>query len=273
MNIALSDLEEGIYYNIPNDQYHNQRSLSSTGVKKLINDTPFDYWQYSVFNLKREPIDSHAMKLGRAYHTLLLEPEKFSQEFTIKPKVKSSTVAMTLGEGEYLKMQEGVEAVRHHPTAGPLFCGGNPEVSIVWKDQETGVLCRVRFDYLHKNWTADLKTTTDISTNALYWEIRKRGYHISAAMYLEGLNVARKNGWIEDSGHHYFVLAFLRKPTPANPGLPIVRTIQIDEEFLTKGYEEFRRGLHIYKEHMEQYGPLQPWGTGFNKVETMYYTI
>lgn len=65
--------EDGIYFGLPEDIYHQIPRLSASGIKTL-GVSPLQYWLESSFNPNRkEKEDSSARKLGRAYHKLLLE--------------------------------------------------------------------------------------------------------------------------------------------------------------------------------------------------------
>jgi hypothetical protein len=50
---------DGIYLNLPEDDYHADPALSASGIKKLL-QSPADYWFTSVHNPDREDKDTAA---------------------------------------------------------------------------------------------------------------------------------------------------------------------------------------------------------------------
>lgn len=249
-------IAQGIYYDLPAEQYHADPALSSSGLKKLMKN-PLEYWDSSPLNPDREPEDTIALKNGRAFHVMLLEPEKFSEEFQIKSGVKTTTMKGMVGEGDYKDMLNAVKAVRQSPLLSRLCAGGKPEVSIFWRDAETGIMCRVRFDYLTPNWGLDYKTITDISKEKLAHAVADYGYDISAAMYLEGMRSA------DMGGHNNFVLLFQTKKRPYIP-----RALRIDDRLLAIGHNQFRLGLKLYQENIEKFG-VTKWSAGYDTVEDL----
>lgn len=255
-------IAEGIYYDLSADEYHADPALSSTGLKKLLRN-PLEYWDSSPLNPDREQLDTLALKNGRAFHTMLLEPEKFASEFAIKPNCKTTTVKGMIGEGDYNDMLGAATVIKQSPFLSNLCEGGRPEVSVFWRDDETGIMCRARFDYLHPEWAIDYKTTTDISKDKLAYTVADYGYDISAAMYMEGLRKAREMGVYQDSGHNDFILLFQSKKRPYIP-----RALLLSDKLLEIGLSQFRLGLWIYKENIEKYG-VGPWSAGYDTVEDL----
>ena len=65
---------------------------------------------------------------------------------------------------------------------------GEAEVCYVWIDEATGLTCKARTDYLHREQAIliDLKTTTDASADAFVRAIANYGYDQQAAWYSDG---------------------------------------------------------------------------------------
>ncbi len=249
----------GIYYNLPAEEYHSDPALSSSGLKKLLQN-PMEYWSTSPLNPDREALDTIALKNGRAAHVLLLEPEKFTEEFIIKEGVQTSKVKGAIGEGDYKDMIKAVEVIRTHPTLSKLISGGRPEVSIFWRDEETGIMCRVRYDYLLPRIGFDFKRTVNVySKEKLAYAIADYGYDISAPMYIEGL----KSTPLYTEDHLGFVLLFQMGKSPFVP-----RALRLDDRIMQTGHNQFRLGLQLYKENIEKYGSA-PWSSGYDAVEDL----
>lgn len=79
-------MDDGIYFGLPEADYHALPRLSASGIKTLTN-SPLQFWLQSWMNPEREPdTDTPAKKLGRAYHKLILEgDEAFDAAYAVKP--------------------------------------------------------------------------------------------------------------------------------------------------------------------------------------------
>jgi len=84
------------------------------------------------------------------------------------------------------------DVVLAHPAARSLLeRDGVAEASVFWTDQETGVPCRARFDWLTENdgrtLGVDYKTTTDASPRGFASSVAKFGYYQQDPFYLDFL--------------------------------------------------------------------------------------
>lgn len=173
--------EPGIYLGLSNEEYHDDPAVGSSGIKMLI-ERPRRFWYASAKNPDRPAKKStKPMKFGTAYHTLILEPEKF--DYKIKFGVDESGIAGTLGEGEYNRLIAMKNQIFSKPRRAALLSEGISEVSFFWRDEQTGIMCKVRWDKFAAAWILDLKTALSITDKALYWAIRDLGYDVSGAMY------------------------------------------------------------------------------------------
>jgi hypothetical protein len=272
-------IKPGIYFNMPDEVYHADKSISNSGMGKLQHTpkwgltvpTPRNYWYESNFNPNKEPLDTTALKMGRALHYMVLEPEKFHQEFKIKPKVKTTKVAGMIGEGQYEELKNAADALRNSGLIYSLFMNVMPEVAIFWVDEETGVPCRAKIDALGLNIAADLKGTHNAYD--VGYSIVDCGYHRQAGYYLEGISQIKeliKNGtaviedcpdqdWLEkfcETTHDKFPFIFQEKKAPY-----ITRAIQLCPAAELNGLERARAAMQIFKQNYEQYGE-EMWGTG-----------
>jgi hypothetical protein len=99
---------------------------------------------------------------------------------------------------EYDRCTKVRDAVRSHPFAGELLRGkGVNEVSAVWRDPDTGLPCKARYDRLTSlqmtdgagtPWSAivDIKTAVDAGTRGFSSAAGRYAYHEAAAFYLDG---------------------------------------------------------------------------------------
>ena len=79
-----------------------------------------------------------------------------------------------------------VSGIRSNPAASQLIDSGKKQVSLVWEDEDTGVLCKGRLDLVDNEYITDIKTTRDATKDAFSRAIYQFGYHIQAAFYLDG---------------------------------------------------------------------------------------
>jgi hypothetical protein len=200
-------MSPGIYRGVPSAAYHAQLtdtpSLSSSAARRLLATCPLVWWHGSYLNPQR-PADepTPAMELGSACHYAFLEPGEFAARVTVveaadwrgKAAQDERDAARVAGRIPLLRSQVAtVEAMRAaitgHAVARGAFAGGEAELTLVWRDKETGVWLKGRPDYLGPNaaWLADLKTTTNAEPAAFGRHAYDMSYHAQAAWYLDGL--------------------------------------------------------------------------------------
>lgn len=213
--------------------------------------------------LLNPPEQTPAMALGSAVHAAVLEPVRFAAEYVVAPKVdrrrkvdrKTWDDFLAANEDkEVLKADEHEQCIQMQGSAlaNPLISqlvgdAGYTELSFVWVDKDTDVLCKGRVDRFGRLWghsvIADLKTTENASPDAWAREVVKYQYHAQAAFYLDGLDtvspvVERRFIWI----------ALEKKPPYA------VAIYEPDLATLDKG----RR---MYRNYLRQWAACQESGT------------
>ncbi|WP_116364439.1 PD-(D/E)XK nuclease-like domain-containing protein [Parahaliea mediterranea] len=206
-------IEPGWYRDLSNEEYHGSFGTSSSQLKKLIEQTPAH-----LAHSWSQPNETTAnMALGTAVHTLVLEPEKFAEEIAVEPTLDRRTKAgkeaaaefaarsagkTIITEEQYEAAQHMAASVRSHSSAGPLLEDIIAESSIYWWNQPaypeqsnvSAEMTKVRPDIIGLGHpiVGDLKTTADASHDAFIRSIHRYGYHISAGMYLDGINQCRE---------------------------------------------------------------------------------
>ena len=215
-------------YDLTNAQYHGQPcdgpSVSASGLKMIIGESPAAFWRQSDLNPagERGP-QKPAFRIGSAAHTLLLEPEKIAAEIAVIPQamlaVNGSTNTSAAKEfiadaiyngktpikpGEWLDIQHMRDALAAHPHARRALTKGKPEVSLIMRDAATGVWLKSRPDFMPESsgfYIVDYKTTADLSSwdKAACIDLR---YDIQAALMLWA---AREVAGIEPKGILYLV--------------------------------------------------------------------
>lgn len=83
-----NDFEDGVYFEMLEEDYHKIPRLSSSGIKKLL-ISPMDFWATSFLNPDAEQYTSKALDQGSAFHARMLEgPQVFRNRYIPELEVK-----------------------------------------------------------------------------------------------------------------------------------------------------------------------------------------
>lgn len=215
--------EPGAYPDIDAEDYHGnpnllpEPSLSSSGAKLLLNKSPYHFWANSLLNPNRppQPERSH-FAIGRMAHDLILLPERPIEDFyhvlpegfawnktnQMRWEIEEANTARREGK-TLIKAADAViayaaaDSLKRNELAMACITNGVTEETLVWKDEETGVWLRARPDFrphsivdrLQTRVVADIKVVaeTSITPQGFSRHILNYGYHVTAAMYWEGI--------------------------------------------------------------------------------------
>lgn len=141
--------------------------------------------------------DTPAMAFGRAVHTAVLEPDMFPRSYVVwdggirRGAVWESFRAANeakeiVSAADYERALALRDAVRGHGVAGPLLDNGVAERVLMWIDEQTGITCKARLDWV-SDALVDLKTTTDVDERVFGQHAARLGYHGQLAFYRRGL--------------------------------------------------------------------------------------
>ncbi len=150
--------------------------------------------------------DTKALRKGRVNHTAVFEPERLLSEYVIfDHENKAGKIVKTgkvwdefeathadktiLTPSEYADAIAVRDAVRNHPLARPYLERGEAEKAITWRDQETGLACKSRLDFVSKSKPAlvDLKSSANIEYGKFASTAYRLAYHCQLAFYDAGL--------------------------------------------------------------------------------------
>lgn len=243
-------METGIYAGISNDAYHSGPGISKSGLD-VVARSPLHYWaKYLDPNRVAKP-PTPAMRLGTAIHTAVLEPGEFAKRHHVAPVVDRRTKdgkamwaeaedaaaaagAELIANDDALVCMRIAEQVRSHPTARKVFAQGQAEMSCYWTDEETGLLCKCRPDWLGLPLVVDLKSTEDASPEGFMKSAWNWRYWVQAAWYVDGIEQA--TGQRPDA----FVFAAFEKEPPHAAAFYFA-----DEAMLDMGRQEYRKLLRV----------------------------
>jgi hypothetical protein len=197
--------EPGVHSDVPMSDYALWEAANYSTLKKF--DRSAAHAREMMLN---PPDQTPAMALGSATHAAVLEPALFDAEWAVAPKIDKR---FTEGKKKWAKFEaensdkniitanEYAQCISMQRSAlsNPLVAelvgeAGYTELSFVWIDEETDVLCKGRIDRFGRlmghSVIADLKTTENASMNAWEREVVKYQYHAQSAFYMDGLDAA-----------------------------------------------------------------------------------
>jgi exodeoxyribonuclease VIII len=241
----------GLYPNIEADKYHADKGAVSNSMLSDLADSPAHC--FALHHAPERPAiePTAAMKLGTLTHTALLEPEKVRTHYAVKPaglnlgsaegrKWKDAMVGLEIVTADDMAMVEAQRAaVMRDPLLASFFHAGQSEVSVFWIDKATGLRCKCRPDRIqytgpNRVRVLDLKTTADITLDAVSRSICAYGYHRQQMHYTRGLEA---HGLTVEQ----FVFGFVTKAYPF-----FAIPYELDDETQAQGGEEVAELMSLY---------------------------
>jgi len=172
----------------------------------------------------------------------------------------SGVEALTASESELLTYMRQSWDLPEHETVRNLFAGeGKNEVSVFWRDKQSGIMLKARLDRLYflDNGTAlipDLKSCTEASYTAFSKTIPNYGYDIQAAHFIDAvLNACPGVDQVR------FIFAAIEKSPPFGAA-PYVFN---DPQDIMTGQRKCRVGITLYKQCCE----LDEWPSYPNHIQ------
>ena len=87
-------LPDGIYFGLPNDEYHADPALGSSNIRDLLKGGP-TYWWNSALNPNRKSKRTRALDFGSAAHVAILEGmPTFHEQFACQPDPDGALVTL-----------------------------------------------------------------------------------------------------------------------------------------------------------------------------------
>lgn len=254
---------------LTNAEYHDLiLAVSSTALKEIhLGKNPsWCFKKYIKKEVKHK--QSPAMLLGAATHKIILEPSTFKREFAIwdgrragnswndfKSKNHNKDI---LTRDEYKQICAMRDAVMLNPFAKNLLSGGEAETSVFWRDEETGVLCRARADYLkvsnNKRIIVDVKTCKSAEPKQFAKDLVNMGYPIQQGMYIDGFQ-ADAFGFIA-----------IEKETNT------VQVYVLNSEFCEGANVEYKKALEKWA-HCLQENKWPSYAEGITELEPPYWWL
>lgn len=192
--MLVLDMPASVYHSFP-------YGISKSGLDKVALSPA--HWRYSA---KRE--QTRAMVVGSALHCAMLQPDIYEVEYLRLADVAARTASeykaavkewpggadfvLTGPESDHIA---GMQAcLWSDSNARALLQGdGHREASLFVRDPVTGVIVRVRFDFLPDDPSrpiVDLKKSRDCRPEKFMRSMADYRYHVQAALYLDALEWA-----------------------------------------------------------------------------------
>lgn len=266
----------GAYLDIDNEDYHRNLnllpgpSLSSSGAKRLLNQSPLHFWHDSPMNPNRpaEPDKPH-FNIGKAAHDLILLSDRWPEHYFVTcegfSRAKSKAMAEQIAEADeaidagktvlthdQAQVVEAVaDAIRKNDLAMATLTNGVTEETIVWQDPQTGVWLRARPDFRPHSLTTgrDVRVVSDLkfvapthaTPEGFGKSIANFGYALSAAWYWEGIKV------VHGCEPTHWAHVVVEKEPPY-----CVAIYELPHEDIERGRVQMRRAIDLFAECLKQ---------------------
>lgn len=260
-----------VILDLPDEAYHALPELSSSQAKALLESPArFNYWRG-----KRRP-EKREFDLGHAVHAKVLgagmgiEVLDFDN-YRTKAAQEERDAAYAAGLVPMLRREmqpvlDAAESVLAHPVAAALLSQpGNPEVSVLTTDPNTGVGVRARFDYLPYPRTpraiaVDLKTSRDASPAAFAKSVAEYGYDLQQEFYRDTYRWA--------TGEEVEFVFVVVEVTPPY----LVATYRLPISFVEMGQRKALEARALYAECMAS-GVWPGYSTQIEEVEPPVWAV
>jgi hypothetical protein len=250
MKAALKELQEGIYFNMLEAEYHALPYFSRSFADEVLCDL-----EEAKYRQENPVEQTAAMDLGTAIHSMFLEPKIFNEIYVRYPSFEDFAGKTILKTGDDLKdflasvgeKKTGVKEeliARAKPYIDPekfviwdekvaefmamvsekglrilsnpdfetiqgikesyakrtqiqeILSGGYSEVTIIWRDEETGIMCKCRLDYVRPEAIGEVKSFSmkykKPIMEYLFKEIVMQKYNFQFSIYSQALETIIK---------------------------------------------------------------------------------
>lgn len=263
---AAAYFTPGRYCDIPRSIYDQIPAMNATTIKAMETQSPAHarYFQ-------EEEKESDELLFGEGFHCATLEAIEFPKRFVLWPDQRQGELAKKKGdphpiggrrsgkawdefksahlprkalrERDYNSIQRMAEALHSHPEMQVLLAR-RPiyrEVTLIWVDPHTGMLCKARFDILIDDehpTGIDYKTTANAKPDLFGAQLFNYGYDIGAAHYCMGQQVLNPGKPLPN-----MIIPAIEKQEPFKPVI-----YRVDTPTMRLGWIRTRSGMDRYAE-------------------------
>lgn len=285
--------EPGVYLDVTRREYDTCSALNQSTMKRfLANPEDFQFetairdqpGNTALFR-DDDDKDSDAMRWGRLFEAMLLDPETWRQDFAIlTPAIEQGLLSEAKRKGskatsfsrqlstyqawkreheaagwtiitreEQDTAEFAAEHARKDPRIAEALAGGKHNVALVWQHEPTGLMLKALIDLLPEAGAIlDVKTARETDERSFGRQVLELSYHLQAAWYLAGWealgdDVRKKCGWIVTKNNR-----------------PWRSTVYLADKWLESGRNMMEDGLHRWEAWLDsgkQYQPPLGWPT------------
>lgn len=244
--------------------FRRQLGVASNSVLKILDgQTPGHYLHYvrTGEDEDAEPVkDTESQLIGKAFHCLVLEGERFRRVYREEPDFGDMKSAKNRARREewlgyqpsdrvFLRpkqmklIHDMRESLMRHKLAVQMLEGGRREVVFRWIDPETGVACKSKVDLWDEElgFYLDLKSCLSAHPTTFGRTVASYRYHVQHCMYATGAKVL-------GFPIRNFLLVPVEKIAPHFSAV-----YHIDAAAEEKGWEVLRRSLAKMRACMDHY--------------------
>lgn len=202
-------------------EYRNHPAVNKSTLWEM-RKSPAHY----KYALDHPAADTPALKLGRAIHMAILQPDEFNGQYCLEPAVDKRTKDGRAQYQEFLANCGGKEPINPDdyqailgmydsvwadPNARELLREVECETPLFWTDESTGIECKCRLDAHRDGVVVDLKSCADASTSQFVKDAIKFGYDVQCAHYLRGYRAV-----FEKTATFWFICVEKKPPYAVN---------------------------------------------------------
>jgi hypothetical protein len=217
--------------------YRKIPALNASSLKAILRSPAYYLWTQ-----QRPDYDTDAMRLGRAVHAAVFEPELFKREFAVFPgsarrgkawdEFKAAHDARNiLTQTQHDTATRMAYAVRSHPVCAQWLAHGEAEQTIQWTDPDSGRKCKARLDWIGPEGLIDLKTCRDPDLRSFGRDCMTYRYPLQMGFYTDGARAA-----LSYRGPSRIIAVGSTEPHEVVP-------YRLDEPFLDLGRDQYRDAI------------------------------
>lgn len=249
----------GIYYGMPIDEYHGYSDVIS---KSGLDDISHSAAKFKAMRGPNAPArkEQPSQLIGNLAHCAFLEPAEFNKRYAVGPTVHRGTnvwkefVASTKLTPIQVDQCDTAWAMAQAMNDLPnvfwdgercldmrhIMSNGRAEVSAFANDPNTGVLCRVRPDWVHdlgdgRVLLLDVKTVGSALEDGFLMQARKLRYYVQAKFYSDVYE------WATGKTVAGFVFANVETAWPH-----AAASYQFGDQSMHEGWLRYRKDLDLY---------------------------
>lgn len=235
--ILDTDVSVGWHPEMSAEEYH-ALDLPSSSLLSRLKRSPAHCRQ-----ALQENEQTRAMRIGSAFHCLVLEPDQFAARYVTQPEFSGTGSVAARAEWKAKNVHKTIltadeqacamcmaNAVISHPTALKLIMAASAkELSGIFRESTTGERMKVRIDAVipEFNATLDLKSCADASPEGFKWQAVKYGMHRQGAIYSDACEA------LGTKAEHHIIVAVENKAPWA------VALYRISDVSMARGRKEY----------------------------------